>query len=189
MPQSKENFTKKLHAIRQTSADIFTALSQQVLSADLQNVRLYQIGVIVAMVVTLERPFCGYSHLLTTSFQPSSCLFPFFGLGKVDIFVVAVVVVRVTARHWAAAVATVIGESALWGVVWVIMVLATTLVISAVFMTLMTSLDLRRRKKVSKTFCGAFSKIKRPVLPAKRVRSIKSLIFLPVVDSCSDAVR
>ena len=52
-------------------------------------------------------------YLLTTSFQPSSCLLPFLGLGKVDTLVVAVVVVRVTARHWAAAVATVIGESAL----------------------------------------------------------------------------
>lgn len=40
-----------------------------------------------------------FFDLLTTSFQPSSCFLPFFGLGKVDILVVAVVVVRVTARH------------------------------------------------------------------------------------------
>lgn len=81
-----------------------------------------------------------------TSFHPSSCLFPFFGLGKEDIFVVAVVVVSVTARHWAAAVATVMGERALWGVVvWVMMVLATTFVKAAVFMALMTSLDLQKK--------------------------------------------
>jgi len=58
-----------------------------------------------------------FLDLLTTSFQPSSCFLPFLGLGKVDILVVAVVVVRVTARHWAAAVATVMGDRALWGVV------------------------------------------------------------------------
>lgn len=63
--------------------------------------------------------------------------------------VVAVVVVRVTARHWAAAVATVMGDRALWGVVWVMMVLATTLVISAVFITLITSVDLTKISKVS----------------------------------------
>lgn len=82
-----------------------------------------------------------FLDLLTTSFQPSSCFLPFLGLGKVDILVVAVVVVRVTARHWAAAVATVMGDRALWGVVRVMMVLATTLVISAVFITLITSVD------------------------------------------------
>lgn len=54
-----------------------------------------------------------FFDLRMTSFHPSSCLLPFLGLGKVDIFVVAVVVVSVTARHWAAAVATVMGESAL----------------------------------------------------------------------------
>lgn len=84
-----------------------------------------------------------FLDLLMTSFHPSSCRFPFFGLGKEEIFVVADVVVSVTARHWAAAVATVMGESALWGVVvWVMMVLATSFVKAAVFMTLMTSLDL-----------------------------------------------
>lgn len=66
-----------------------------------------------------------------------------------DILVVAVVVVRVTARHWAAAVATVMGDRALWGVVRVMMVLATTLVISAVFITLITSVDLRKRQRLS----------------------------------------
>ena len=94
-----------------------------------------------------------FYYLLTTSFQPSSCLLPFLGLGKVDTLVVAVVVVRVTAKHWAAAVATVIGESALWGVVWVIMVVATTLVISAVFITLMTSLDLKRETRDTISYC------------------------------------
>lgn len=104
---------------------------------------------------TIHSPyFSGFdsncsSYLLTTSFQPSSCFLPFFGLGKVDIFVVAVVVVRVTARHWAAAVATVMGDKALWGVVWVMMVLATTLVISAVFITLITSLDLTTVEQVT----------------------------------------
>ena len=89
-------------------------------------------------------------YLLMTSFHPSSCRFPFFGLGKEEIFVVADVVVSVTARHWAAAVATVMGESALWGVVvWVMMVLATSFVKAAVFMTLMTSLDLQQKRFVS----------------------------------------
>lgn len=41
------------------------------------------------------------------------------------------------------------GDSALWGVAWVIMVLATTLLISAVFITLMTSLDLPKIPKGS----------------------------------------
>ena len=120
-----------------------------------------------------------FYYLLTTSFQPSSCLLPFLGLGKVDTLVVAVVVVRVTARHWAAAVATVIGESALWGVVWVIMVVATTLVISAVFITLMTSLDLRRETRDIQFPIDYFRKDKAAQESKRCNRPKFSINFLP----------
>ena len=90
-------------------------------------------------------PYKVASDLLTTSFHPSSCLLLFFGLDSKDILVVEVVVVRVTARHCAAAVATVMGESSLWGVAWVMIVDATALVISAVVMMLGFSCGLGKR--------------------------------------------
>ena len=67
--------------------------------------------------------------------------------------VVTDVVVKVTAKHWAAAVATVMGDNALLGVAWVTIVLAITLVIAAVVIALFTSIVLQmvRQKKHSIT--------------------------------------